>query len=364
MTISNLSLEFVSDPELIKFTHYQNSFTWKSKLTHEEYMEREWKVGVESKPSKRDETNNTGIFHFVLRDLSVETNGDKFINIVASCETRNRKALKAEKGVLKELISPCIGSVYTLPNHRKKGYAHKMIELLNDYWAERLEEDSFMTLYSEVGHYYNRVGFDSHEVKVHKVPVVNSVEGIKEFEYTDLEFESYESLITDDNNELISKLVEKSKESSFPLYSLNMDLDIFTWYHLRDLYIGSRLKPTFQIKELGALLKDSNKDHIIWLHDWNSESLTIIKLQISSFDSFKYLFELASKEARSADLKEINLWDTALGEDESLHQECLDYISKFKGSLINQPNGSLSGFKLLNNSKNYKWENNDKWCWF
>jgi hypothetical protein len=299
-----------------------------------------------------------------LRDLTIDAGDDNCQNIVASCETRNRKAWRAHKGVLKQIISPCIGSVYTLPLHRKKGYAGKMIKLLNEYWVERLDPDSFIFLFSEIGHYYTKMGYTSHEVKVHKLPVPREIPETLDLDYTTLEFEKYGDLINLESKKLIENLVNRSKTTDVPVFSLDMDLDTFTWFHLRDRFIGSKVSPDFKLERFGAELKDGSRDHVIWLHDWNDDSLTILKLKFSSLNSFKFLLNLAFSEAKAAKLHEIDLWDSSLGKDETLYRESFDYVKSIEGAVLHQDNDSLSAMRLNSLSKDYIWENNDKWCWF
>ncbi|CDR42735.1 CYFA0S10e01706g1_1 [Cyberlindnera fabianii] len=363
---NSLVLELNTDPEIIRFTHFQNSAAWKSKLTVEQYAEREWHIGCESKIGKRDTANNLGLFHFTLRDLSLPSD-TKTSNIVASCETLNRLGWRiAPDSELKEIVAPCIGGVYTIPEHRGKGYAGQMITLLNEYWNERLDKDGFMFLYSEVGSYYEKFGYEDLEVPVHEITIPHdytpSVEN-SAFHY--LKYEEYQKLVDHRYASVKESLIAKAKKENKVLYSLIPSMDIYSWFHDRDLFISQKLHPELKVDHFGVAAGDDTYDHISWLHDWNDHHLTILSVSASSHERFKELFNYAIKEAQTYDMHSIVMWDTSLG-NEQAYTDALKYIESFEGTKTFQKNGSISSIRALDGTTpdKFSWENNEKWCWF
>jgi hypothetical protein len=363
----NFEFELVNDPEVIRYTHLQNSSQWKSKLSAEQYADREWHIGCESKLGKRREADNLGLFHFVLRDKSIQTN-DKVGDIVAACETMNRKAWRIDpNGELKEVIAPCVGGVFTNENYRGRGYAHVMITKLNEFWDARLDNDGFIFLYSEVGDYYQRFGYNSDEVKLHEIAKLENheVQEIVSSEYHFLKYEEYTKIVELQYQKVKNHLIAKSKTQDKTLYSLIPSIDIYSWFHDRDIFIASKLKPDEKIEHFGVSLNDGSYDSIVWLHDWNDGHLTIISVSSSSSNSFKKLIDLAIQEAQRYHLHGIHMWHSALG-DEQQSAENLKYLETFDGIKTFQENGSRSALRPLDGaeSESYSWEYNDKWCWF
>ena len=367
---NDLVLELSTDPEQIRYTHLQNSSAWRAKLTAEEYADREWLIGCESKLGKRKVDENLGLYHFVLRDKSIASSG-KFGDIVASCETMNRKAWRIDpKGELVEVVAACIGGVFTLEPYRGKGYACTMISLLNRYWDERLDKRGFMFLYSEVGDYYSRVGYESAEVKVHEL---HNLEQYRDPEldldvsdYHFLKYEDYSTLVELQYKNAKEFLISKSKQTDKVLYSLIPNIDTYTWFHDRDLFIASKLRAEKQVDHFGVTLNDGTHDRVVWLHDWSSDDLTIVALTASSHESFKKLLNLSISEAISCKFDSIHIWHSGLGQDPETVAANVKFLESNSSSKLFQDNSSRSAIRPLDGSPlgTYSWEFNDKWCWF
>lgn len=369
---NNLVLEPISDPEVIRFTHLNNSEAWKSKLTKDQYADREWKIGCESSLGRRKVDEKLGIFHYVLRDLSIQSD-NKTDNIVASCETMNRRAWRIDEqnGELKEIKCACIGGVFTLKDHRKKGYAAEMITRLNDAVDKQLGPGGFTFLYSEVGEYYSKFGYESHEVPVHTFQPQNSpLAKLPKSDYHFLKYDDYERLVESQYKHVRENLIKTSAtlDSDRCLVTLVPDIDIYNWFHDRDIFISKVLRPEVQLEHFGAVLNGTN-DHIIWLHDWNEDKLVIVRVYNENehdVKSFEKLISIAAEEAQLYNFKSISIWDSSLGEDKRHHDEALKLVEQFEGAKTFQPNSSMSAIRFHDKTAkgHYSWENNDKWCWF
>lgn len=336
-----MALELITDAETIRYTHLQNAAAWRSRLTAEEYADREWHIGCGSKVGQRDYARHTGLYHFAFRVDGV---------IVASCETLNRKGWRARDGELVEVVVPCIGGVFTLAEHRGNGHAAEMIKQLNAYWDERLDNRGFMILYSEVGDYYAKFGYASHEVKVHDLHITDSLPSAQ-YDHVPLGYEQYHDLVDIQYNRIKAHLIENSQGKT--LFSMIPTIDIYSWFHDRDLFIAERLnKPT--PTKFGASLSTNEK--IVWLHDWNESYLTIVEVSWDTPESFNKLFQLAINEARDCGMKGIHAWHSSVGENVSW--------LKALGAELYRENGSRSALRALDGSEDCEWAFNDKWCWF
>ncbi|KAH3688783.1 hypothetical protein WICPIJ_000227 [Wickerhamomyces pijperi] len=371
--MSNLVLEQVQDPEVAEFTRRQTAVIWKGKYTVEEYIERDNKTS-NGELSKVDPETWSGLYVFVLKNLDLPET-DKFSQIVSSCETINRTVYHVQDGVLQELVSSCIGGVFCLPQHRRKGYSATMIELLNKYWEERLPQKSYMSLYSEVGEYYSRVGYKSFEVPVHKIKLSEDYQVLAADLATleHLKYEQYEHLISKFDQDLKSNLINQSKQNnSRVIYSAKPTLSQFTWYHIRDIHACSKIRKDINKpveNNFGVKLDDSN--YIIWNHEWHGDQLLILKVQVTSLNNLVQLFQLAMVECHNLKLKEIYLWDSCI--DSALREEFRGYLRGLSGSdsikvEMDLENGSVSAIRpfdeTVRENVDYSWEQNEKWCWF
>jgi hypothetical protein len=362
----NLVFEITVDPEVIKYTYLENSQSWKGKLTPKDHVDTEWYMASESAKCNQ-EGDNLGHYHFVLRDKSIKTE-DPLEDIVAACQTLNRAGWRIEpNGELQDIIAPCVGAVYTGTDHRGKGYAATMISQLNRYWDTRLGEKGYMFLYSAVGDYYNRVGYESREIRTHNLT--------KLYEYVSLNVPmgDYKFLMNGEYSDLVdvqkaamkNYLIEKSKTTDKTLYTLVPNVDTYLWYQSRDMFTASKVRPDIKIIHFGAVLTDGSHDSIVWFHNWHNDALTILELGSSSHESFKKLIDLAIIEARKFDLKGVHLWHSALGENDHLDVD-VEYLGTLPGSKLFQENDARSMIRPMDGEKSdsFSWVFNEKWAWF
>lgn len=381
MTKSNLKLELAKDPELIRFTHSCNGEQWKFNLSIEQYQEREWKLGVESLLGKRNEQLKTGIYHYVLRDHSIETGGsgeaEKYGNIVSSVETFNRIGWSVKNGQVEEVMTACIGGVFTRPQFRKQGYAGEMIKALNKHLDEQLGDKSFTTLYSEVGEYYSRFGYRSFGVPLHYIDVGSNTTSDTPGSLKYLGYNSFDKLAAHEENVYLQQLKLRSGSDEFrdkTIFSMKPDEKIFKWFFDRDIFISNVVHPSHKVENYGVQL-DSTNSYIVWYHDWNEEKLMILNIfnENDDLDDLSVLLKAALNEASKYGLKKIVLWDSlfdTMSGNSSYHKNALELIEKFSNVEMFKENSSLSALRAhnqqLNDSKDdlIVWENNRKWCWF
>ena len=128
-----------------------NGEVWRGSLSPEAYARRELHL------SNQELTQNGGITSWVLVDASKPNPTSSIPRVIlASCESYRKRALIAKTaGNLQEVISHGIGSVFTNPKHRGRGYGARMMKELGiklDQWQQKEGvKATFTVLYSDIG---------------------------------------------------------------------------------------------------------------------------------------------------------------------------------------------------------------------
>ncbi|CAI4062981.1 hypothetical protein N7582_002267 [Saccharomyces uvarum] len=392
----NLVFESYSDPELRKWTHSANARVWKGLLTLEQYVERE-QVMASSEISQKDKSDETiskypksyqwlGQRYFVLKDTSLPYDG-KFSQVVSSCETLNRIGYcihPRSNGKIEPALIVCIGGVFTIENHRGKGYAKSMITKLNEFYDNIRDKSEgalelknlLINLYSEVGDYYSPLGYKSMHVPLHRLAKLNELteyycQGVSDANGKYLGFDDYEELVELHEEQFNKSLMElhKNNPEKF-IFTVAPDSDIFKWFQERDLFImkGSGRESQENLS-FGFALSDNS--HIIWHHNWNGNSLIIVKIYIPEESlqrkeaKLKQLLSKAIKETQNHGMHEVEFWDSEIPVKQ--YPQLFQLLTKLEDdSKVFSDNGSLSAVRP---PKGYTadeviWDNNTKFCWF
>lgn len=393
----NLSFEQVEDLDVIEFTHAQNGATWTPPfMSNKDYIGRERvlrtsAIGQKDKSPEMQKrfpngSKYLGIKYYVLKDLDLPATS-KTSQIVASCETLNRVGLIASpqsEGKIQPALSVCIGGVYTIPEHRRKGYGGQMITRLNQFYddisqqpdAPDLVRTVVITLYSEVGEYYSKFGYSSCHVPVHEVTELDKV--VKDYcggepeadGGKNLDFEGCQSLVERQTREFSQRLISlQEKNPNASVFTVEPDSDNFKFFHHRALYHKSFVEPDAPVTFGYAL---PNGSHIVWHHNYwpGTRSLYLLKLHISEESSdkegdFKKLLAHAVSEAKRAKLTVLQFWNSEVGYQPWLatFMEFLKIIEP--SSNLYHENSSLSAIRISGvESENIIWDNNTKFCWF
>lgn len=392
----NLKFEENTDPEVIRYTHLKNGVIWKGPLTKEEYADREYVLGHSGICLKGDSAEIKeqfpafhkllGIKYFVFKDEDLPKKG-KTSQIVSSCETLGRLGYcihPDSNGKVELTLVICIGGVFTMPEHRGKGYARIMIESLNKYLdsarddpeAPPLLRHMVINLYSEIGEYYAKTGYSSMHVPLHIITQLDEFferycdnEVLEEGRY--LGFDDYEDLVELQQNQFQSHLQELHRENPKAfIFTVAPDIDIYKWFAIRDLFIMEKSKRIKNDLKFGFALRDNS--HIIWHHHWNEDTLIVIKVFINNDTSMrgrqqtlKELLAYAIAETKSAQLKKLVFWD----EEIPIKQfpTLFELLTELEHeSKVYAENSSLSAVRppLGYTSDDIIWDNNAKFCWF
>lgn len=380
----------------------------------------------EKKISSSNRTLIKGKYRFILRDLSIndcktdyEDSQDvhtQIDNIVSSCELIIRDAYRVdESGSIKPCLNGCLGSVYTLENHRKKGYAKVMLNLINSWCAKFVDDEYFFgSLYSEVDEYYNQFGFISRYIPVYRIPHesifgfsgTTNPESINNIKYNVKLMKNHEfnDLIKVSNDKLKQKFQQLSKDDHKIRYFNKFDYRLVDWLHERSMFYIKELTDYHGLLKFGLTLTDpitnSPFGYIIWQFNFgdkninilniescleNNDNRTPIIIQCLIFEMLKYFTSteagdipgLISKYFGSG----IYIWQNYITETISLEktpQFQHFFFEQLKAEVtVKQFEDSLSAIKLFNMSDNVEfkannakddcnviWECNYKWAWF
>ncbi|CCK68541.1 uncharacterized protein KNAG_0B00940 [Huiozyma naganishii CBS 8797] len=397
MTLSDpLKFYQYTDPDVIKFTHQNNSAAWKGLLTVDEYVEREARLGesdisVKHKLSEVGDIPSNdrkwlGIRYFALEDENLPMNG-KCSQIVSHCETLNRIGYcvhPESNGKIEPVLVVCVGGVFTPEMHRKKGYGSKMIKHLNKFYDDLYDREHetspliknmVMTLYSEVGEYYTQFGYKSMHVPLHHVTNLDTFfqqycQGQLNEDGTYLSFDDYGDLIKLHDKQFVQSLqtLKKVNPDKF-IFTVKPDLDIFKWFQTRDRFVMTKTGKGNGEPPFGFVLQD-DKSHIIWHHNWNEDTLIICKIYVSpeaagSEDQIRHLLAHAVNECKKQRLSKLQFWDEEIPiKSYPVLNEVLNEIQH--KSELSTVNGSLSGVRPPRNftADDLIWDNNTKFCWF
>ena len=155
---------------------------------------------------------------------------------------------ETEKVVKKDILSGCIGGVFTYADHRGKGLAKIMIDKIVELSkSQYVGPDGFTFLYSEVGEYYTRNGFRSFAVPLLNFPlsqtgddydaIVQQDEDVVEL----IKYHDFEKVMEDYNKEFETEMISKTKMDRKTRVSINPSLDFIDWFHMRAKFISHKL---------------------------------------------------------------------------------------------------------------------------
>ncbi|AJR97425.1 ASN_HP2_G0020310.mRNA.1.CDS.1 [Saccharomyces cerevisiae] len=392
----DLIFECYSDPELKRWTHLANAKAWKGILTVQQYADREQLLGS-SEISQKNKSNEMmtkypksyqwlGQKYFVLKDRSLPDNG-KFSQVVSSCETLNRIGYcihPGSNGKIEPALIVCIGGVFTFENHRGKGYAKKMIIKLNEFY-DKIRDDAntvlelknlVINLYSEVGEYYSALGYESMHVPLHRISKLDELTERYCGEDDDhdgkcLGFDDYRGLVGLHETQFKESLLSLHKENPEKfVFTVAPDFDIFTWFQYRDLFIMNKSgRKAQQNLFFGYALSDNS--HIIWHHNWNGDSLIIVKIHIpeETFQrkelKLKKLLRKAIEETKLHGLQELEFWDEEIPIKK--YPQLFQLLTELENeSKVFSENGSISAVRPPKGytAEQVIWDNNTKFCWF
>lgn len=366
-----LQLIHVTDRDLIDFTRFHNSGTWKGFLSVEDFILREYVL------NKSPHCDNIMIF------LLLHGN-DK----VCSCELLIRDGIKFERNKEITVSTGCISAVYTYQEFRSKGYAKIMIDRVIEQCKILL--DGFVFLYSEIGEYYTRLGFKSFHVPM----LTREVSGDA------VHFKGDNDIVIDGNclqfvrfhqfKELIDlykkynyhEIRQKVAKDGKTRISIDVHERIFDWFHLRAKFLtykATKLKVPIDFTDhddtvakfnhldpknfgLKISVNGNVKAYIIWTYDFKADAtqyLTVLNLfAVPGYESYKLkLLRYTEDYMKLLGISTLKIWSSDIDNKE------------FNGKVSTNP--SLGAIRMITEEDDKRlesgeiiWENNNKIPWF
>ncbi|KAL9607740.1 MAG: hypothetical protein Q9167_007370 [Letrouitia subvulpina] len=288
-------------------TQKLNATAWRGPLDEQAYIRREQHLWAQ------DLTRNGRITFWILIDASSPPlNGIRMI--LANCESIRKRALISKgDGMVEEVVTHGIGSVYCDPRFRGRGYASRMmIELSKklDTWGQKDGNTvDFTVLWSDIGKdFYARLGWECFpSTHVSLRPIKEEAEDNSLPRVSLLHSRDLAELCQQDEALLRASMTKNEKELSCLLIALVPDVETMQWHHAREEFLAKELlQRSPDVK--GALTKCKNGSRVwsIWTrtfgHDKAGNILNILRIVVEN----EALFGRQSVDASNLSMVESN----------------------------------------------------------
>ncbi|KAI1814647.1 hypothetical protein GGS20DRAFT_396654 [Poronia punctata] len=277
-----------SDPSLVlahpteaekRGTWTLNHDEWGGPLNLEAYLERE--PFLASTPLAAVSDDEGGLIHWILTEEEGEER-----RVLASCETLRKTALCVHAGgsgsdeyQVREGCGYGIGSVYTYPEFRGRGYAGRMLRDVGEALKTKKEEKDngggggggksmCSTLWSDIGkQYYASKGwpaFPSQHVEfsvpLSSPPTSSSSSSIPlsvsvSVSVSDITAENIDPICSRDETLLRQQLVQHAQEKGRTAFAYAPRPDIFRWHWARQDFVSKRVFPGREISSPSLMMK-------------------------------------------------------------------------------------------------------------
>ncbi|KAI9053133.1 hypothetical protein LZ554_003399 [Drepanopeziza brunnea f. sp. 'monogermtubi'] len=302
-------------PEERLVTWNLNSVNWGTALPLPDYIERE--RYLMTVPLAKD----GGITHWVLVERGLPPNERP---ILASCESLRKPVLVVKDGTVKENITHGIGSVFSNPQFRGRGYASRMLKelapILKTWQVESTDHVPFSILYSDIGtKYYAKLGWATYPSTHFSFPLAASTRstGVIPLTYPDLP-----ALCAKDEEILREELATSAKDGKTHV-SLIPNYECMQWHHMREDFVTGKIfgkSPTIK----GAVSGEpGSRVWAIWtrvfygpLIPTSGNKLHILRLVVeddrdteANAHKLKGILAFAQAEAQEWQLPEVDVWN-------------------------------------------------------
>uniref|UniRef100_M4BHZ5 LYC1 C-terminal domain-containing protein n=1 Tax=Hyaloperonospora arabidopsidis (strain Emoy2) TaxID=559515 RepID=M4BHZ5_HYAAE len=233
------------------------------------------------------------------------------------CEShRFECVVRHSSGEIERGYSLHIGSVFTLPEHRKQGLAKFFLEEV----AKQLKQIPgavLSVLYSDIGPtYYDRLGWKLHPSKMATIDVAElrttNLTNSRNIETVSLLLDANLDKFLRADNEKLVRVLEHEKSQGRDAFVVLPTRDSIEW----QFCIGEHYARTLGYKELPSHcgVKINEEAFIIWCHDVKESTLYILRARLpdvyeDAAESVQLLLNEALMEARKFDLNRVAIWD-------------------------------------------------------
>ena len=291
-----------------------NGQVWRGRLSMESYIRREDFL------ANQELTRNGGITFWILTDSTKPPNQRP---ILSSCESvRKRAFVRKADGIVEEVISHGIASVFCDPKLRGRGYANRMVVELGkklDYWSQKEgKQADFTVLYSDIGKvervlnylykrhgvltkvqkFYSRSGwqpFTSGHISLRPINPADTVDTNLVIKTRELFTQDLDELCRQDEQMLHEALTRSSSMTTKTLVAFIPDVATMSWHHAREEFFGQEVLgrvPT--VKGAYAQCSNGNRVWAIWSRFFGNQStkgnvLNVLRMIVESEESITSL---------------------------------------------------------------------------
>ncbi|KAI0834117.1 hypothetical protein F5Y06DRAFT_300997 [Hypoxylon sp. FL0890] len=368
-----------------------NHREWGGALTLEEYLKREpYLMDV---PLSR----NGGMTHWILTDSSwsPEKGGDR--PVLASCESIRKRVMVAapHDTTVSEGIGHGIGSVFTYPEFRGKGYAGRMLSELGSTlrkWQTGDQGSVCSALWSDIGrHFYAKKGWTAFPSLHIEFPVATNSAGLSEegekprANVSLITYDNLEPLCQRDEQLLRKNMLTSASRTGKTTVAFTPDYDTMCWHLYRDDYISSILFKSDSpspIKGAIAGTKEGRRIWAIWTRNYygsdptktvDKNTLYILRLVIEPDaeptegqppsadvqEAFAVVIQAALREAAKWHLGKIDLWNPTSTTKLLLETSGLEH------RWVEREEESIPSIMWYGNEdiRDVDWIASEKYCW-
>ncbi|CEJ88027.1 hypothetical protein VHEMI04587 [[Torrubiella] hemipterigena] len=257
-----------------------NETEWRGALTCNQYLARE--IYMESVPL----AVNGGKRSWILTEEGVVPDARP---ILSSCETWKKKTLYTQEGssAVVEGWVYGIGSVYTDPRYRGRGYASRMFHLLRKMLQNGVDKDKQgelikpmgSVLWSDIGKsFYAKLGWEPHASAHAAFPASQKVEGATDLAWGTITYENLETFVNLDCD-LMRQSIAAKTELEQHQFALLPDSDTVRWRLYRDAWIAEQIMPGKSEEKVHGVWAgvEGNRVWAIWSRAYSDDPLQVEK---------------------------------------------------------------------------------------
>ncbi|EFW18363.1 hypothetical protein D8B26_005159 [Coccidioides posadasii str. Silveira] len=358
-----------------------NGLAWKGQLTTEQYIQRENHL------MSQNMTKDGALTCWILTERNSLPD---FRPILSSCETFAKPAFLAYNGKVEDVLSHGIGSVFSRPEYRGRGYARRMIqELIKVLETWQLENSArkksiFSVLYSDIGKtFYAALGWKPFQSSHYSLPPLERPQAKKDIEGLDMIL--VKDMARDDvkrymcSNAVLdryrAKLREASAKDTKAKAAFSPDFDNMTWHWAREEFYSPILAPEKGEPKVKGACVPSRNVFFSWNRNFgaSAEQSTLFILRAlheepssaserqTIIDAIAAVLRRAQYEARDWDMGRVEIWNPSPLVEEAVKK--LDANAK----LVHRETSSITSLKWngkeLGLGEEVDWVWNEKYAW-
>ncbi|PGH33229.1 hypothetical protein GX50_03991 [[Emmonsia] crescens] len=247
-----------------------NGLEWKGILDSDQYIQRENHL------MSQDMTKDGAMTLWILVDRHLPPDNRP---ILSSCESFGKRAWLAYDGKVEQIIAHSVGSVFSKPEFRRRGYAGRMITELAKKLDTWQQEDSvrkrgvFSVLYSDIGKtFYGERGwkaFPSSHISLPPIPkdkVKLGVSGVDLGMARDMQADDVKRLmcsvtVLERYQQILREALQSSKKAKVAFVP---DYAALSWHWAREEFYSRILVPDKGEPKVKGACVESRKVFIAW----------------------------------------------------------------------------------------------------